>query len=84
MELTQIDNLGVRILVCVGGVRNDLNCNIGMFNLHIGNRIVCIVLYLSKSRFECYIGTSFRVQKFTNRLKIFCAMSNGFSADGCI
>lgn len=59
MELTQIDNLGVGILVGVGGVRNDLNCNLGMFNLYIGNRIVCIVLYLSKLQLECYIGTSF-------------------------
>ena len=84
MELTQIDNLETGILVGVGGVRNDLNCNIGMFNPYIGNCIVCLVLYLSKSRWECYIGTSFRVQKFTKRLRIFFAMSNGFSADGCI
>ena len=69
MELTQIDNLETGILVGVGGVRNDLNCNIGMFNLHIGNRIVCIVLYLSKSRFECYIGTSFRCKIYYFFLK---------------
>ena len=78
MELTQIDNLETGILVGVGGVRNDLNCNIGMFNPYIGNCIVCLVLYLNKSRWECYIGTSFREQKFTKRLKIFLCNEQWF------